>query len=223
MSNYCLFENHYYNNDKHIWVHTDDNRECLHSKCTRLHKNTKRPTSVCLRENDCPDANITCFLLHNNNKLRPLCHYGSKCTEVNCVSYRHPTSRTTEICPLGVECTGALIGCLKLHPLSKMSTTCYYKENCENWLCDKRHPTERKSICNDGPSCYNYAKYGLSSCNKIHPKIMNKICKWDRSENGYCKAFECQYLHHPDSPIDCIDGIKCKNIDCKNKHPLIYN
>lgn len=221
---WCLFETHYFDNSVKQWVPKKDGfRRCLHSKCTRKHVMKNRPTKICINETDCKDAGISCFLLHDNTKLKPLCYFDKSCCDIDCLKNRHSEGRTNEICEKAEKCEDALITCFKLHPLDKMRSLCKYGSGCKNFICEKRHPENRKKICNDGSMCYNYIVYGSFGCNLLHPKILQKLCKWELTEEK-CKSFGCPYVHLPESTIDCPDGMCCQNRlnnndDCPNKHP----
>lgn len=220
---WCLFESNYFDNYLKKWIpKTDSIRRCLHSKCDRRHKIKNRPTKVCEREFDCPNAGITCFLLHDNTAIKPLCYFDDKCCDLNCTANRHSAGRTTEVCPDGEKCENALITCFKLHPLNKIQSVCRYKANCKNYICEKRHPSSRPELCEYAGMCYNYIVNGAEGCSLIHPKITQKLCRWD--VGGNCRSFGCTYVHHPNSPTDCPDGMCCqKRISstdiCPHKHP----
>jgi hypothetical protein len=225
---YCLFEDHVFDTKAKKWVPIDTTqglRPCRHSKCTRKHKLTNRPVEVCKNETDCPNVGITCFLLHDNTKIKPLCYYGKLCADLDCIDFRHPSGRATEVCELGEKCDEALLSCHKLHPLSKMIPLCNYRESCKNFICAKRHGKNRLDPCPEGSVCYAFISEGSKGCGLLHPKILQKICRWDDSEYG-CRSYGCPYVHSPDSIIDCPDGLQCQkrliNGDekCINKHPL---
>jgi hypothetical protein len=226
--NFCLFEDHVYNSNTKRWETAPESmgsRRCLHSKCRRKHKVPNRPVKVCPREEDCPDAGITCFLLHDNTKIVPLCNWGVGCADSECRFYRHPPGRTVELCPSAEKCPDALISCFKLHPLSKLVRVCHYKVNCVNFMCVKRHPPGRRELCPDGPACWNHITRP-GSCDRLHPSIMFKACRWDL-EAGGCLAYGCTFTHHPASPSDCPLGAGCPNRfegegeRCRNKHPRV--
>ncbi len=236
-SNWCLFEDHVFDHESKSWVPADPKngiRRCLHSLCTRQHKLPNRPVKVCKNETNCPDAGTSCFLLHDNTKIRPLCHYGKNCADLECKDFRHPKDRTTEVCPENEKCEHALITCFKLHSLSKITPVCRFKNGCVNFICIKRHGPGRKAICEHGPMCYRFIKYGPDvtseppGCDQLHPKILQKICRWDDSTYG-CKTYGCAFVHSPDSAIDCLEGIDCPAINgeeddyvCRHKHPRAY-
>ena len=226
-TNWCLFESHFFNSKTKVWEPADPSkglRRCLHSKCTRKHKIPNRPVQICSQEADCPGAGIGCFLLHDNTKLEPLCYYGKSCVDLECLGYRHPIGRVTEICPLDANCPDALITCFKLHSMSKLIPLCHYREMCMNYVCSKRHPPGRKDICDLGSMCWEYVVNKEAGCPKLHPKIFQKVCRWDTPEST-CKSYGCSFLHHPGAPTDCEVGMQCQTrIDdgdarCPYKHP----
>ena len=214
-ASWCLFEDHFFNTETKNWEPADPKnglRPCRHSKCTRQHKLPNRPTKVCEHENDCLDANVTCFLLHDNTKIKPLCYYGAKCCDKECANYRHPRGRTRETCSLDDKCPEALITCFKLHTLSKITPICRYNRPdnmCKNYICDKRHSAERKPCCPAGSMCYGFITQGEKVCDMLHPKILQKLCRWDGYDDG-CRSFGCPYVHHPEAPVDCPEGMQCQ-------------
>lgn len=181
-----------------------------------------RPVQVCGREDDCPDAWITCFLLHDNTKIIPLCNWGERCIDSECRGYRHPGGRCAEVCPLEGKCQDAMIACFKLHPLSKLVALCHYRENCVNYVCSKRHPPGRKELCQAGPSCWNHITQ--NSCPKLHPRIQHQPCRWSMN-GGHCRAYGCTFVHPRGHPEDCPMGMGCQTqaepegSRCPNKHP----
>ena len=197
-NSFCLFEDHIFITNKG-WVKFTNNklRRCLHSKCQRKHRIPNRPNKICDRETDCPDAGISCFLLHDNTKIIPSCYYSTNCNEVDC-KLRHPSNRETKICELGSECQNALISCFLLHPLKLMIPVCPYFDDCKNYTCNFRHSDKRKQLCEKGSMCWDHIKN--KSCNCIHPKISQKLCKWDE-DNGpnSCKSLSCPFVHHPET------------------------
>lgn len=225
----CLFEDHFFNSKTGNWELIDGGalRRCLHSKCTRKHKLANRPTQICPREDDCPDAGVTCFLLHNNDKIQSLCRWGKECIDIDCVAYRHPSGRSREVCTLRDSCPDAMIACFKLHDMIKLVPLCHYRQDCVNFMCTKRHPPGRREICDYGAMCWRFITGGETECLKLHPKILQKACRWDSPSGGQCKLFGCPFVHAPESPIDCPYGNKCPNVlsdgptRCLNKHPLM--
>jgi len=226
----CLFEDHFFNTKTKAWEPIDASkglRRCLHSKCTRKHKLANRPVQVCKRENDCPDAGVTCFLLHDNTKLEPLCRWGINCVDKECTGYRHPRGRSTEVCVDDENCKEALINCFKLHTMSKMIPLCHYKADCINYICQKRHPPGRKEVCEDGSMCWLFITGGQEACDKLHPKILQKACRWS-SWGGECRSYGCPFVHKPGEPVDCPVGMQCSKRllegpdRCSMKHPK-YN
>jgi hypothetical protein len=225
---YCLFEDHQFNMQTKVWDVIDSSkglRRCLHSKCTRKHKLVNRPIKICKRENDCPDAGISCFLLHDNTKLTSVCHWGKDCCDLECIEYRHPFDRTSEVCPNGELCADALISCFKLHPMAKLIPLCHYKEECINYICSKRHPPTRKQVCEQGSLCWEFITGGEKACSKLHPKILQKVCRWSIDEGKYCNCYGCPFIHRPNDPIDCDIGLQCQtqfeigDKKCPYKHP----
>jgi hypothetical protein len=216
--NMCLFEEHLFNNNTKMWeINNNELRKCLHSKCTRKHKDNNRPLVVCEHENDCPDAGITCFLLHDNTKIKSLCYYGKNCMDKDCTQYRHPKERITEICNDN-NCENASITCFKLHTMSNLQPICRFGDECINFTCNKRHSKKRKNLCENGSMCYKYIINKQTGCNKLHPKMMQKLCRWDSSNSG-CKTYNCQYIHNPQSAKDCENAQHCQDDHCPNKHP----
>lgn len=219
--NVCLFETHFFNIKSKAWEPSEQGlRRCLHSKCSRKHTISNRPLQVCKQENNCPDAGISCFLLHDNTKLESLCYYGKACIDLECTGYRHHPGRTTEICSLNENCPDALITCFKLHSMSKITPCCHYKEKCMNYICSKRHPIERKEICPLGSMCWEFVVHKKTGCALLHPKIFQRLCRWDSNDNT-CRSYGCSFLHRPDSPEDCPIGMQCPTRDgeCGRKHP----
>jgi hypothetical protein len=228
LSRWCLFEDHVFDPSKQTWIKKQEqSRVCLHSKCPRQHR-LQRPTKICSRENDCPNAGITCFLLHDNNKIAPLCRHGDKCCDADC-KYRHSLKRSKETCNKGRDCTEAGLTCFNLHPLSDMVPRCKYGAYCQSYICEARHPKERKELCPEGSNCWYHLKKlagGGQVCNKIHPKILGRLCRWDDTFIG-CRTFGCAFIHSPESAQDCPEGLYC---DLKNnvehnkkwKHPLEF-
>jgi hypothetical protein len=90
-------------------------------------------------------------------------------------------------------------------------------------MCEKRHSSKRCPPCPEGSMCFNFIAYGNASCKFLHPKILQKLCKWDMYSN--CKTFGCAFVHNPQSAKDCPDGMQCQRrlledeTGCKNKHP----
>ena len=83
-------------------------------------------------------------------------------------------------------------------------------------MCDERHSRERIPPCPDGSMCYNYilqttlgrsdvlsSSGGLRSikeyqrCPFLHPKILQRICKWDL--HSECRTYGCSFVHKPTS------------------------
>lgn len=222
---WCRFESNYYDNRINQWVPKNDGlRRCLHSKCDRKHRLKNRPTKVCKRETDCPDVGVTCFLLHNISEIKPMCYFDKNCCDLNCTSIRHSSNRTTEVCEFGEKCKNALITCFKLHPLDKMVPLCKYRSECKNFICEKRHPNDRKKLCEDGSMCYNFIVNGINGCDFLHPKILQKLCHWDSTEQK-CRSYGCPYVHNDNSPKDCENGMNCQfrlsedDNKCEKKHP----
>ncbi len=224
---WCLFEDHIFNTQTKSWELIDSTRKlrrCLHSKCARKHKLPNRPIQVCKRETDCPDAGLSCFLLHNNTKLEPICRWGKACIDLECSSYRHPKSRNNEICPLDEKCPDALITCFKLHTMSKLIPLCHYKNECVNYICQKRHPPERTQVCEEGSMCWGFITQRELGCNKLHPKILQRACKWSM-DGGECYSYGCPFVHPLGASDDCMEGMQCSrriakdDTRCMNKHP----
>jgi hypothetical protein len=220
---WCLFEDHVFNIRTKVWELADVNkgfRVCLYSKCDRIHKVENRPVTVCKDDINCSEAGISCFLLHDNTKMKSLCYWGYKCINNACHEYRHPSNRSTQLCDLNELCKDAMITCFKLHDMDKIVPLCHYNNDCVNYICNKRHSKERNKICENGSMCWDFITGDCNECTKIHPKILQKICKWDNTKEG-CRTYGCTFLHSPDSFTDCINSSKCNDTDCKNKHPKI--
>jgi len=225
-NNNCLYETHSFNTKTKTWDPLDISqglKQCLYSKCNRDHKSSNRPTQVCPLEKNCNKAGISCFLLHDHS-LEPFCRYGKACIDLNCTKYRHPDDRVTEVCSNPDGCVDALITCFKLHNMSNITPICHYRNNCMKYMCTKRHPLGRKELCELGSMCWEYIVNKDEGCPKLHPKIFQKICRWDNEEST-CRSYGCSFLHRPGAPIDCPVGMQCQtrieddDTKCPHKHP----
>lgn len=226
VNGWCLYEDHFWNGKTKTWEKVSDTnglKMCRHSKCTRRHKLPNRPTEICKNEETCQEAELSCILLHDFTKIKPVCYYAGKCCDLECVKYRHPKERTTDVCDRVDDCPDALISCFKLHNLSKIPRVCKFNkpENlCVNFICQKRHRKERKPCCDNGSMCYEYITKQEQGCDKLHPKILQKICRYDNTERG-CLTYGCPYAHNPLSKVDCDVGMQCqlRESSCNKKHP----
>ena len=147
MDNKCMYEDHYFNNKTNKWEILDKGRICYDFSCTRKHK-YERPSKLCPLNINCPNAGISCLLLHNKSDLKTLCKYGKNCCDIEC-QYRHPTTRTIEICNNSRTCEDSLITCFRLHYISSIKPLCKYKTNCVNFMCNKLldfHFDDKQSI-----------------------------------------------------------------------------
>lgn len=219
---YCMYEEHYFNHKINKWQKLDNTRMCINKNCNRKHK-LKRGTVLCPLNNNCPDMGVKCFLLHDLTLIKNLCKYGKNCCDLKC-EYRHPPNRPTEICPLNEKCSEALFNCFLLHDLTQIVPICKYNKECINFMCDKRHSKERIQPCPEGSMCYNFIINNSLGCPLLHPKILQKLCKWDLKSE--CKTYGCSFIHKQTSPKDCPNGMQCQlrisdddSIRCKNKHP----
>lgn len=220
--NMCMYENHYFNNKTCRWERLNISRLCFDKNCNRKH-NVKRLEKTCPLNTKCAEAGIICFLLHDLNSMSNNCKYGKNCCDLKC-PYRHNPGRQNKICPLSENCPDALITCFLLHDLGKIIPLCRYNKDCINYMCDKRHNKERLEPCPDGSMCYKFIVSKNEGCPLLHPKILQKLCKWDF--RGDCKTYGCSFIHSPDSAKDCPNGMQCQsrileddNLRCKNKHP----
>lgn len=229
----CMYEDHYFNHKTNKWEkNTIQKRVCIDKNCTRRHK-LKRSDKICPLNIKCPDIGTTCFLLHDLDKIVQMCKYGRNCCDLKC-EYRHPLERQTQICPKNISCPDALITCFLLHDVSNIIPLCRYNKNCINFMCEKRHSTERIPPCPDGSMCYNYILSvspgtGKKSpvCPYLHPKILQKLCKWDL--HSECRTYGCSFIHKPNSAKDCPNGMQCQyricedeRLRCTDKHPKFY-
>ena len=94
---WCMYENHYFNNKGNTWEKLQNSRVCINLNCNRKHK-LKRYSKICLKNKNCPDIGVSCFYLHETSNFMYNCKYGKKCCDLNC-QYKHPLDRENRKCP----------------------------------------------------------------------------------------------------------------------------